>query len=290
MRKCIICLKTKKEKSFNIEHIIPDSLGGNIKINCCCSECNSKLGRNVDTRLTELDCTEVVRHLLKIKGRNGVPNPFKQLFSSPVKGVDGYLKFDKNGQFQKFEVLTKPIVNSENEFTIVSDSLPKMINSINKKIGKDNQKPFTEEEIRKNITSIALPSPKSISISGVAKDDMEGYCIYMLPAILKIAYEFAWIKLGDRYLEKDRVGKDIRGLLYNASYELATHVDMPTSITVENLTLKSAMRYHSINLCIENEAIFCSVNILNFVKAKILISEQAEIYENVDENIVEINF
>lgn len=47
--KCIFC---DLSKNFNDEHIIPESIGGNIIINNVCVDCNSKFGSEIDIKLT----------------------------------------------------------------------------------------------------------------------------------------------------------------------------------------------------------------------------------------------
>ena len=79
MKTCIICRKEKLENEFNEEHIIQDSIGGRIKINDVCKECNSKLGNKVDIHLTNNFMSELNRFELGIKGKSGkLPNPFKE--------------------------------------------------------------------------------------------------------------------------------------------------------------------------------------------------------------------
>ena len=47
-RRCIICCQKKDVGEFNIEHVIPDSSGGDYKINNVCKDCNNLLGNTVD--------------------------------------------------------------------------------------------------------------------------------------------------------------------------------------------------------------------------------------------------
>lgn len=290
MKKCIICLKDKDDSKFNIEHIIPDSLGGNITIDMCCSECNSKLGMNVDSRLTNINYIEVVRWALRIKGRNGVPNPFRGKVNSPIEGIEGHLKFNKEGEFEKFQILTKPIVNSKDRYVMVADNIDNMVKNINKKISKHNQKPFTKEEIRENSYSISMPKPKNIKVQKLPKEYMKSYYLEMLPAILKIVYEFSCKALGYKYVENDITGNDIRKILYDASYQLRDKADIPTDCNFEDLELDNIKRYNSINLSVQENIIFCNINILGFIKGKVVVSEQADQYEKIDMSIYEVSF
>ena len=79
MRQCIFCMQWKEEKEFNREHIILEALGGKGDKDIClnvCTACNSSLGTRVDASLLNQDITKYMRYKFKIKGKNGIPNPF----------------------------------------------------------------------------------------------------------------------------------------------------------------------------------------------------------------------
>ena len=80
MRQCIFCMQWKEEKEFNREHIILEALGGKGDKDIClnvCTACNSSLGMRVDASLLNQDITKYMRYKFKIKGKNGIPNPFR---------------------------------------------------------------------------------------------------------------------------------------------------------------------------------------------------------------------
>ncbi|HNQ77956.1 MAG TPA: HNH endonuclease [Acidobacteriota bacterium] len=74
--RCIFCFRTEDEVSFRIEHIIPDAIGGRLKLEkYVCFDCNSWLGANVDhhiqrvpdilTALHKIGDIERLDHILK---------------------------------------------------------------------------------------------------------------------------------------------------------------------------------------------------------------------------------
>ena len=80
MRQCIFCRMNKIETEFNDEHMFFDALGGGAGENVIknvCRDCNSLFGSRVDAIFLDHELTKVIRFVLKIRGRNGVPNPFK---------------------------------------------------------------------------------------------------------------------------------------------------------------------------------------------------------------------
>ncbi|WP_373845244.1 HNH endonuclease [Clostridium sp.] len=288
MKQCIICLKNKEIQEFSEEHIFPKALGGTLKIYNCCKKCNELMGGLVDDRLNNLKFTEIVRFLLKIKGRSGVPNPFNELMETPYDGVHGHLKINKKGEFKGFEVKTKPVVNTKNHFVVVGDSKnPKeILNAIKNKVKKYNQKPFTEQELVENIKAFLLGLVDSINIGINSELEIE-YLEHISPAILKIAFELAWKYLGQEYLN-DTTGNEIRTVLYDIT-EGKTDIIIPTDISFDNLDWNNIKRYHSARIITENNYIVCYLNILNFIKGKVIISEQAENYNQLNE-LIELNF
>lgn len=67
--KCIICGLPIEEKS--VEHIIPEAIGGRIKINSVCEKCNKGLGEKIDCKLTEALLFQWIRKVLRIENRDG---------------------------------------------------------------------------------------------------------------------------------------------------------------------------------------------------------------------------
>ena len=48
-----ICSMCGKVRELNLEHIIPQSLGGTLEVKIYCTECNSELGRELDSELAK---------------------------------------------------------------------------------------------------------------------------------------------------------------------------------------------------------------------------------------------
>jgi HNH endonuclease len=65
--RCIFCLK---EGAPSVEHVFPDAIGGTLKITRLCESCNSWLGTNVDSYLTDHIGVLMKRFLLAIPNRD----------------------------------------------------------------------------------------------------------------------------------------------------------------------------------------------------------------------------
>lgn len=65
---------------------------------------------------------------------------------------------------------------------------------------------------------------------------------------------------------------------------------MPTSIEIDGFNWKDIKRYNSYQFLIKNNKIMCHLNILNFITARIVLSENSNNYESINENINESVF
>ena len=70
---CIIC---KLEKELTDEHIVPEFMGGGLVVRNVCGECNSKMGKGFEGRLSNNFIYKGARFFNDIKGKSGIPFPF----------------------------------------------------------------------------------------------------------------------------------------------------------------------------------------------------------------------
>lgn len=77
--KCIFCLQEKEPSN---EHVIPDSIGGTIRIKEVCRNCNSELSRQVDDPFSKNPLIQLARYCHSLGGkRDIIPFPFRHLTS-----------------------------------------------------------------------------------------------------------------------------------------------------------------------------------------------------------------
>ncbi|MBU5677921.1 HNH endonuclease [Alkaliphilus sp. MSJ-5] len=205
---CIICRKIKSKQDFNIEHIIPESIGNKkLIIHSVCKDCNSRLGKKVDYEITNNIVSELARFSHKIKGKSGkIPNPFR-------KGITA------NGRIVYCDEDIKPRFEPEVKFNeetgmcnISAGSLEEAINIANKKLKRLGKPILTESQIDnlRDTVNIKKEQPE-IKIT----TSVDFYKIQM--AFIKIAYEFMHYIIGDKYLE-DSHGKRLSKILYDYIY------------------------------------------------------------------------
>lgn len=208
-RICIICRKSKAKSEFNIEHIIPESIGNkNLIIDSVCKECNSKLGTKVDYEITNNIISQLDRFINKSRGKSRkIPNPFRK-----GKTKDGKTVYcDEN---LKPRLATEVEFDSETgRYSISTSSMKEAVEIIDKKLKRSGKPPLTDEqieELKKSVKSEKVRPTVRMSTS------VDFYKIRM--GFIKIAYEFMYYLVGQNYL-KDEQGKRLAKILNDYIYK-----------------------------------------------------------------------
>ena len=209
-KKCIFCLNSIKElgekNPFTIEHIIPKALGNSeIKLDCVCKNCNSKLGENIDAYFCNNTVVQLFRQKLSLISYSGkIPNSFAK-----GKTEDGLTIITDN----KFRRKIQPrIVESEDHRHIIIDASSKEeAKSITLK--KLSRLSISQEQIDKTLSEIDNTIPKKIN--PVIKYELKMEINRLKLEALKIAYELAIYVLGIKYLN-DVEAEKIRIILKKA--------------------------------------------------------------------------
>ena len=200
--KCIIC-GLYKERS--LEHIIPKALGNeSLKTYDVCKDCNSKLGDNVDSYLNNNFFIQIIRQALGIVGQSGkIPNPFKD-------GVD------ESGQRMRVDQDHKPHVvphskTEDNKLHIVAETKKEVVEMGLKTLKRMNADDALIQRFLKEVEKTPV-----YETSPTLKYDIEVDFKRLYLAALKMAYEYACLKLGEDYCT-DPTAKEIRSILYDAT-------------------------------------------------------------------------
>lgn len=207
-RTCIICRKNKDNKHFNIEHIIPESIGNKkLTINAVCEECNSRLGTKVDPAITNNFLSELARYTDQIKGKSGsIPFPFKNGTTEDGRKIQS----NSNGEIS----FTPKVEHDEenNKIRVSASSTDEAIKIIKKKMKRLNQPPLSDLQLQEVIKTAKIKNEHP-SINIQKTEDINKINI----GILKIAYEFAYYLIGTKYL-KDPQGKKIASIFNDYIY------------------------------------------------------------------------
>lgn len=208
MRKCIICLKEKNENDFDIEHIIPESFGNKkLTINCVCKKCNNKIGTEIDAKNSNASFYKLIRSFEKIKGKDGIAN-----YSFPAEDKKGN-KYVLRDRLTKIENVPK-VIQTDNSLQINGVSKDKAKEIISTKHQRGS---LSDSQYAKAISLIdnIEPSKDNIELS----IDISINYIYLVLEMLKIIYEYSYLKFGE-IIEKVPDLENIRRIIFDAIYNI----------------------------------------------------------------------
>lgn len=271
MKQCIFCMNNKEDSDFNREHIILEALGGKGDEDIClnvCTACNSSLGTRVDASLLNQNITKYIRYIFKIKGKNGIPNPFKGI---EVTYADtpfvGELKVNKEGKINGFR-LKNQVYKKEDNVMIAGPrkNFPAYVNSQLKRSGFAQLK---EEEIWKKKIDLGVPKVPHIEYVKITEELKEQYLIYAFPTMLKMAYEYSFLILGENYLD-DLSAIGIRNFLMDFDYKKDMEYFVPVDAFLE--WKDELKRTISLEIYVNNK-VYVTIVLWGIVTATICMSE-----------------
>ena len=213
---CIICHKDDVE--LNDEHVIPEAIGGYTHIYNVCTECNSKLGENVDSKLLNHWFIVASRHEKKLKGYSGaIPNP---LLGDGIlsTGEKVRMEVDSSGViFPRLLPSSPEVAPDKMSFKIKVDAKDeKLIPQMQSKVLKKNKFDSSKFHLQSTRTVEKIEHPE---VKMQFKIDMRSYRF----GLLKIAYEIAVDQLEGYY--DDSMAKFYSAILYDESREIADRLD-----------------------------------------------------------------
>lgn len=308
---CIICRQKKyekpskpeqfeedkqKESEFDLEHIIPKAIGGNITFREVCKDCNGKLK---DSYLTDHPVVSLLRYINDLKGQKGKSvDPFKDFEDKNIHGLKYTLK---NG---RLEPRDPKVIQEREDGEIISvfydidneKDAERAINIINGRIKELNKE--LEEDLEEWTKEELLEKSEPIGIREIKLcTEQTDFKI----VILKIAYEITAKELGKDYLE-DEVGKNLAKNLYEVvkgnplpDKELLKNIQLVQSENGQEAELESWMKitrcharsqHHLIQFYKFHEKrrqLHCYVNLFGVMEGMVKVSENDNEYINIDE-------
>ena len=205
MKRCIFCGKSEDEfdskNMWSDEHIIPECLGNStLKINNVCKHCNSNLGTYVDNYFVNHHFIKSKRQFLRLRSQNGnIPNAFQEGVTA-----DG----ERIRMSADFVPSVVPLVKQEgNKLITHANSVAEARKILSTKLRRLHMPP---EKIEEYISKIDESCFQSFQPE-IRYDILLDINRFLLEA-LKIGYEYAVYKLGDRYLD-DPTAANIRARL-----------------------------------------------------------------------------
>ena len=282
---CIFCLK---DRTPSQEHVFPSAIGGKLEINRVCLPCNNWLGSNVDALLTDHDLIMLTRANLGMRDSKGnVINPWTKVFQTGNLANDPEQKVKlvpdaESGQLVPQLIYKKLISqasdNGDYSIQITIDSRQK--DEIGKIIQRERKRncmpPLSSDEIQTQVET-AKKSTKYVDkpevVFSLQVDTMNYF-----RAICKIAYELAWLWLGDKYLD-DPVAALLREVvLKDSKHTIKGKVEIGI---VEPLNLWNREPNAHIGFSKPSgNSITISIRIFDAISAIVVVSESKDKYPN----------
>jgi hypothetical protein len=203
----MICIFCGSERTPSLEHVLPRAIGGTITTTRVCTACNSDFGSRIDSAVSNFMPIRSRRAQLKLAGHSGaVPDWFEMfLGEGKMVGPDEHRVrtwFNRaTGQLETEQLFhAKEYVREDGQadmrFTIDARHRADIPKILQRERSRRGLRPLTDEELAKidqqlTINTVEQPVIKrSISVSFA----------YLRHAMLKIAYELAFLWLGEDYL------------------------------------------------------------------------------------------
>ena len=262
MRKCIFCsAEEKTDNKFTIEHIIPEAFGNKtLKIDSVCSNCNLKLGDNIDCKIADSDLFRLARSVKKIKGKKGTVNYIKE---GKDEDENSYIVKNLNEYKRKPKIET-----NQNELKVIAPSIEEGKRIIETKLLKNG---YSKEKINEILKNVSIASNKTTEINIPVEFDFK----YFYLECLKITYEYLYACFGEKLINS-KTGTKIKAILINAiNGNLPDYEDIQMYFIEDNninnslnLLIDSEINTDKRNNCIyafsDNERIYVCISLLGY--------------------------
>jgi hypothetical protein len=205
--KCIFCLE---ERPPSVEHVFPLAIGGGLKTDRICESCNSTLGSRVDAALNDSFAVRARRSDLGLAGNSGKVPPFYELLIGKHKLAadrERHVKLTFDEATGKLDM--RALHHASNVIMpdgtkvrrIIVDArdkseIPKIIQRERKRHGLP---PLSEEQI---VAEVEKAAQNSVTVENPQLlIELSANFAYVRHALVKIAYELAFLWLGEPYLD-----------------------------------------------------------------------------------------
>lgn len=210
---CIFCLE---EQAPSVEHVFPLAVGGRLKTERVCERCNSTLGSRVDSALCDFLPIRHRRAELRLAGNTGRPPGLFELLTGEAKlvGEDGgrvRTAFDEatgslvQTRLYSARETTTPDGQKIRQITIDAkdrDQIPTIIQRERKRYGL---RPLSDSELAVAASNCTVSTVAPV----VIQKNISVSFAYLRHAMFKIAYELAFLWLGDSFLD-DPLAAELR--------------------------------------------------------------------------------
>lgn len=267
---CIFC----RGDGTSLEHVVAHGIGGRKTIDRMCKPCNSDFGTRIDGPLVNHKLIEYERARLGIAGKSEVPQPLAagRLADDPDVRVHNVVSNDGTAPQVQTGVIRSRNAAGEEVIRVVGGNEEEVLEAANKVLRRDGHDPITLETLRAH-AKVTKERPW-VAI------DIRANTVSFRPGLVKIAYEVAWMALGDAYLD-DPIGENVRAALRDKSLkpeELDTRLNATFALLPEQPLVsffQPSPDMHTIALFVQDGKLNAWVRIFRVFEAVLPIAATA---------------
>jgi hypothetical protein len=223
--RCIFCLE---DRASSDEHVFPLAIGGSLHTYRVCSGCNSVLGKTVDAPLCNHILIVVRRAQLELAGNSDtIPDGLKALFGTGTLVGDPTKRFQVATDAETGKLDLRMLYHAtetqlgegvkQRQIVIDATDTDQVGTIIQRERKRAGFEPLCPDELKVQVETILAAGPRTIEnpqLHHQIKVDMAEF----RKGLLKIAYELAFIWLGDSYLD-DPMAAKLRDVVLSRSDE-----------------------------------------------------------------------
>ena len=201
---CIFCCQ---DMPPSLEHVFPLAIGGTVTTDRVCATCNSDLGTRVDAALSDFFPVRMRRAKLKLAGNSGVPPAWYEMFLGQAKLIGQIAdrvqttfnkatgQLDTRQLYHAVDVVT-PDGKKARQITIDARDKDQIPTIIRRERQRHGLPPLSDKELAvlAGAYTITVVENPLVQISPTIN------FAYLRHAMMKIAYELAFMWLGEEYL------------------------------------------------------------------------------------------
>lgn len=284
----MLCIFCSQERPPSVEHVFALAIGGTITTNRVCEECNSTLGTRVDAALSDFFPIRMRRAKLGLRGNNREPPQWYEMFLGEAKLVGqtaNRVRTIFNEETGKLETrqlhhaenVVTPEGNKIRRITIDArdkDQIPTIISRERKRHGLP---PLSDDELAvaaAAYTTNPVEQPlvhRSLSFSFA----------YLRHAMFKIAYELAFLWLGETYLS-DPLARELRTAICDpdiaSTDHLAGYVGDAQTCSVFKFWLPHEEHHLAYATVLAGQDVVMCIRIFDIYAAAVVVSRDAGRY------------
>ena len=217
----MLCIFCGEQRAPSLEHVFPLAIGGTVTTDRVCGECNSAIGTRIDAALSDFFPIRMRRAKLALAGNKGAPPAWYEMFLGEAKLIGQsadrvQTTFNKatgkleTRQLYRAADVVMPDGKKIRQITLDARDKGQIPTIIQRERKRHGLPPLSDEELTDaagTYTTTTVENPlvqRSLSVSFA----------YLRHAMIKIAYELAFLWLGEAYLI-DPLAIELRAAICN---------------------------------------------------------------------------